>query len=85
MDRWDKEFALHVVGTPLLPNPKATGRIALAEPIAIYLERPDVERGSAIAAEKLQAPRRRYVTKKDLEKHGYTKDRPVCNETSPDV
>ena len=80
-ERWDAEFALSIIGVPWLPNPKGSDPKELEEPVVIRPERPDVPLEAPDVAERLTVPRRIYITRKDLEKHGYTQGCPACSET----
>ena len=79
-DRWDHAFLSTCRGLPWQPRPTQRETLQPVVPSA------DAENGVAPIVGTLsvpkpsQAPRRRYVTKADLEKHGFTDECPACTQ-----
>ena len=80
-DRWDAPFALSIIGVPWLPNPKGSDPKELAEAIVMEPECPEVIAEAPDVASHIKVPRRMYILKPDLDKHGYTQGCPACLKT----
>lgn len=78
--RWDKDLLLSIRGTPWDPNPGAGTGSELPQPITMAPERPEVPVGGPQAFQREAAgPKRVYITRKNLEKFGYTAACPACD------
>jgi thiol-disulfide isomerase/thioredoxin len=77
--QFSAELLQTIVGLPWKPNPKAEGAdIPDATRVRILPECPEIPRQPVMTEKKEYAMRRFYLTKTDLEKHGYTPGCPAC-------
>ena len=78
-DRWNGELINQVQGTPWLPNPKGGEPTELEDLVAMAPEMPDVKAQEADTFETDKVPKRFYITRANLEKHGYTLNCQACD------
>ena len=84
--RYNKDLLLKVRGTPWEPKGESLRGeedrpVELPAPITIVPELPDVPSQAPAAFTQEGAPRRVYITKKNLDRYGYTAGCPACEGT----
>ena len=79
MSRYDVGLLEGIKGLPWDLNPQDQGGVELPEPIALEPECPEVKAEPATSHRKQPPARRQYITKADLERHGYTAGCPACD------
>ena len=78
--RWKQDLLDVVTGVPWLPNAgaKADDPMHLPKPLTVEPEREEVLAAPPEVFCREYAPRRLYLTRKDLDKYGHTADCPAC-------
>ena len=79
--RWDGQLLLSIRGTPWQPMPGQEAGAELPEPLPLVPEQPEVLARPAEPFHRTLGLRRLYITRRDLERHGYTAGCPACGAT----
>ena len=79
--RWDKTLLLSIRSTPWEPSASDASATDLPELITIKPEMPQVEARDPQVVNRESGPRRVYITRRTLDKFGYTPGYSACDET----